>query len=280
METIERSLEGTFWKPSGRVPSVFRAPSAILFGNLLGTSRQTFAVFGAVFGALVRPVWLASAATVAPAGPVSAARSPPAERGFESVDELYREGVRLFAEGDAAASARAFDGAWEAAPVQVRRRLWQRGISLYYSGRFAEGADQFREDAVANAGDSEEAIWCFLCEAQSLGPRAARERFVQTSGTDPRPLLRAARAAFEAGTGHESILASAPPAGRLATVAPRGLKDLFYATLYAGLYCEAEGRDAEARDLLTTAAEMKYANRSGDYMGAVARVHCKCRGWI
>ena len=217
-----------------------------------------------------------------PAGPQVAGGAAAGDGVFPdpaAVDEAYREGVRLFAAADVAGSAQAFDAAWEAAPEEVRRRLWQRGISLYYAGRFAEGARQFREDALTNSSDSEEAIWCFLCEARSLGPAAARERFVQT-GPDSRPILRAALAAFREGAGAEAILAAAPPPGRLATVYPGGLKDLFYATLYAGLYCEAEGREAEARDYLKTAAEMKYANRSGDYMGAVARVHCRVRGWI
>ena len=218
----------------------------------------------------------ASAAPPAPAATAAVGVAPPPPA---SVEEAYREGVRLFAAADVGGSARAFDAAWEVAPEEVRRRLWQRGISLYYAGRFAEGARQFREDATTNSSDSEEAIWCFLCEARSLGPAAARERFVPT-GPDSRPLLRAALVAFREGAGAEAILAAAPPPGRLATVAPGGLKDLFYATLYAGLYCEAEGREAEARHYLTTAAEMKYANRSGDYMGAVARVHCRVRGWI
>ena len=34
--------------------------------------------------------------------------------------------------------------------------LWQRGLSLYYAGRFDEGAAQFRRDVALNPGDTEE----------------------------------------------------------------------------------------------------------------------------
>ena len=36
--------------------------------------------------------------------------------------------------------------------------LWQRGLSLFYAGRFAEGGEQFRRDVAMNPGDTEEVI--------------------------------------------------------------------------------------------------------------------------
>ena len=35
--------------------------------------------------------------------------------------------------------------------------LWQRGLSLYYLGRFEDGARQFRNDVAVNPSDTEEA---------------------------------------------------------------------------------------------------------------------------
>lgn len=37
---------------------------------------------------------------------------------------------------------------------RFRRYMWQRGLSLYYLGRFAEGAEQFRIDVAVNPNDT------------------------------------------------------------------------------------------------------------------------------
>lgn len=45
--------------------------------------------------------------------------------------------------------------------------------------RFEEGAEQFRLDVAQNPNDTEESIWCFLCEAQLYGVDEARKRFLE-----------------------------------------------------------------------------------------------------
>ena len=45
--------------------------------------------------------------------------------------------------------------------------------------RFEEGAEQFRLDVAQNPNDTEESIWCFLCEAQLYGVDEARQRFLE-----------------------------------------------------------------------------------------------------
>lgn len=45
--------------------------------------------------------------------------------------------------------------------------------------KFEEGAEQFRIDVAANPNDTEESIWCFLCEAQLYGTEEARKRFLE-----------------------------------------------------------------------------------------------------
>lgn len=47
--------------------------------------------------------------------------------------------------------------------------------------RFEEGAEQFRIDVAQNPNDTEESIWCFLCEAQLYGADEARRRFLEVS---------------------------------------------------------------------------------------------------
>lgn len=85
--------------------------------------------------------------------------------------------------------------------------------------------------------------------------------------------------------------------------------DSFYARLYVGLWHEAHGNAAEAEAAITQvstastaqqpqgltvlqphyimlpllpllqACRTQYAQQSGDYMAALARVHCQRRGW-
>jgi hypothetical protein len=65
----------------------------------------------------------------------------------------------------------------------------------------------------------------------------------------------------------ETVLAQYRDAGR---------RERFYSELYVGLYAEAERDAARARQHITEAAEMQVVD---DYMGWVAFVHQRLRGW-
>ena len=56
--------------------------------------------------------------------------------------------------------------------------LWQRGLSLYYAERFADGSEQFSADVAVNPNDTEETIWNFLCVARTQGFEAARSKML------------------------------------------------------------------------------------------------------
>ena len=162
-------------------------------------------------------------------------------------------------------SAAAFDAA-----VQLEPRLaaysWQRGISLYYARRYAEGAAQFRADVAANPNDTEEALWCLLCEAQ-LSLDRARSRMLVV-GQDSRAVLRTAY----------DVYAGKAPLSDLRAFASGSPRDAFYAALYEGLLADASG-DAEAsRAAIARDCESEYGLRGGgDYMTAVARTHRRLR---
>lgn len=47
--------------------------------------------------------------------------------------------------------------------------------------RLEEGAEQFRLDVAQNPNDTEESIWCFLCEAQLYGVDEARKRYLEAN---------------------------------------------------------------------------------------------------
>ncbi|XP_020966726.1 uncharacterized protein LOC107619130 isoform X1 [Arachis ipaensis] len=140
-----------------------------------------------------------------------------------------RRGMSLFRQGDVSGSLVEFDRAIELDPRQ-KAYLWQRGLSLYYLDRFEEGAEQFRLDVAQNPNDTEESIWCFLCEAQLYGVDEARKRYLEV-GRDPRPVMREAYNMFKDGGDPEKLVA-AFSSGRT--------NEFFYASLYAGLYYESQ----------------------------------------
>lgn len=55
--------------------------------------------------------------------------------------------------------------------------------------------------------------------------------------------------------------------------------DSFYAWLYVGLWHEAHGDAGKAQEAMGKAVQTQYAKQSGDYMAALAVVHCQRRGW-
>ncbi|XP_059439160.1 uncharacterized protein LOC132171780 isoform X1 [Corylus avellana] len=179
-----------------------------------------------------------------------------------------RRGMLLFRQGDVPGSLVEFDKAIELDPRQ-KAYLWQRGLSLYYLDRFEEGAEQFRLDVSQNPNDTEESIWCFLCEAQLCGVDEARKQFLEV-GKDPRPVMREAYNMFKNGGDPEKLVAAFSN-GRE--------NENFYASLYAGLYYESEKKTDAAKLHILAAYQSPYGQRSDDYMASLARVHCLCRNW-
>ncbi|PSC70340.1 TPR repeat [Micractinium conductrix] len=174
-----------------------------------------------------------------------------------------------FRKNDVEGSVADFDAAL-AARAAMRPYLWQRGLSLYYLQQYEEGAQQFRDDVAVNPNDTEESIWAFLCEAQMVGADKARAQFLQV-GRDPRPVMRAAYECFKTWAQPEAILQAAG--------GDRQGHDAFYAQLYMGLWHEAHGNTEAAQAAITEAVRTLYGRSSGDYMAALAAVHCQRRGW-
>jgi lipoprotein NlpI len=145
---------------------------------------------------------------------------------------------------------------------------WKRGISYYYAGRYAEGRKQFEGCQTVDDADVENAVWRYLCMARSDGVEKAREQILKI-GDDRRVPMREVYALFAGKGTPEDVLAAA----RSGKPTPAQLNErLFYAHLYVGLYYEAVGDKAKAREHITTAAEK---HKIGHYMWAVARVHAQ-----
>lgn len=188
----------------------------------------------------------------------------------QSPSDLVDKGMQAFCEGNVNESLVFFDEAKDAGypPAQ----LWTRGISLYYLDRFEDGSKQFRGDVSFNPHDTEEAIWAFVCDAPTMGFKQAQQHMLKVQGED-RPYMQTLYSLFQGdGSVNESFVAD--------KITQSPMQDAFYYSLYLGLFEEAKRDTAKARRWITNAASMTYATSSGDYMGAVARVHAKVRGWL
>ena len=141
---------------------------------------------------------------------------------------------------------------------------WQRGIVCYYAGRFEDGRRQFELHQTVNDNDVENAVWHYLCVARSAGLEKARAALIPI-GHDARVPMMQVHALFAGKAKPEDVLAAAKEGN------PSVLQQqLFFAHLYLGLYYEAAGDTAKAREHLAKAAHDFKADHA---MGDVARVH-------
>ena len=105
------------------------------------------------------------------------------------VSELTRRGMSKFSGGEVEASVEDFD-AVVALDARYANLMWQRGLSLYYTGEYEEAAKQFRKDVDVNPNDTEESVWCFASEAMdpNKGLEYARKNQLVT-GRDSRRVM-------------------------------------------------------------------------------------------
>jgi lipoprotein NlpI len=168
--------------------------------------------------------------------------------------------VAEFAGGRITESVAAFDELVRLVPAEAPY-LWQRGIALYYAGRYQDCRAQFESHRLVNPDDVENAAWHFLCVARAETPAGARAALLPV-GPDPRVPMRQIYAMFRGSSSPDDVLAAAG-------TAPQAR---FYAHLYIGLYAEATGDDRRARASIEAAADPAFA-AAGGYMHVVARVH-------
>jgi tetratricopeptide (TPR) repeat protein len=180
--------------------------------------------------------------------------------------KVYIErGMTYFKLGHIAEAIADFDRAEHLNPA-LTPYLWQRGLAYYYARRFADGAQQFEVDLTVNKHDVEETVWRYLCQAQLQSAQVAREGLLSVQN-DSRPVMGWIYQLFAGGCHAETVLAQYRGAGQ---------REQFYSHLYVGLYYEAERDKSRARQYITQAAAMQIVD---DYMGWVAMVHQRLRGW-
>jgi lipoprotein NlpI len=145
--------------------------------------------------------------------------------------------------------------------------LWERGIALYYAGRYEDCARQFESHRTVNPGDVENSAWHYLCVARGRGAAAARAALLPVEPDSRVPMMRI-YALYKGEARVRDVLAEAT-AGHPPPDVLRGR--MFYANLYIGLYYEAAGDAKRAREYIRKAAETPGEH----YMIGVARAHLK-----
>jgi len=159
-----------------------------------------------------------------------------------------------------------FDKAVEMAP-RLLPQNWQRGIALYYAGRFTDGRKQFEVHQSVNPEDVENAAWHFLCTAREKGVTNARNQLI-TVQRDGRIPMKEIQQLFAGKTTALDVLNAAAKAED-----DRARRDQqFYAHLYLGLFFEATGVLKDRDDHIREAAKLADPD---NYMGAVALVHAQ-----
>jgi lipoprotein NlpI len=180
----------------------------------------------------------------------------------QSPRALLDRAVVEFEAGQFQQSARSFDELARLIPDEAPQ-LWQRGIALYYAGRFTDCRRQFESHRTVNPDDVENAAWHFLCVAREQTPELARAALLPV-GPDARVPMREVYQMFRGTLTPDAVLKAAGAQ----------LDGLFYAHLYIGLYSEAIGRKDLAQKHIKEAASDRYAPVGG-YMHMVARVHAR-----
>ena len=191
---------------------------------------------------------------------VSLAAIPPLQRPVENPRDVLDRAIDDFLAGRVKESVAGFDRVVALAP-EAAPQLWQRGIALYYVGRYADCRKQFESHRTVNPNDVENPAWHFLCVAHQESPAQARAALLPV-GPDQRTPMREVYEMFKGTMTPDAMLAAAG----------QSTSARFYAELYAGLYYEATGNTAAGLAHLKTAASDRYANVGG-YMHRVATLH-------
>ena len=173
--------------------------------------------------------------------------------------EVFNRAVSDFQNGRIEESVAGFDRLVKLAPDALPQ-LWQRGIALYYAGRFKDCRAQFESHRTVNPNDVENAAWHFLCVARAESPAKAKAALLPV-GPDSRVPMSQIYQMFRGELSVEQVLKEGGTR----------VESQFYAELYAGLYLEALGDTERALKHLRNAAADRYS--ASGYMHDVARVH-------
>jgi lipoprotein NlpI len=178
---------------------------------------------------------------------------------------LNQRGGEKFKKGDVKGSIEDFETFIKAYPKAYDDH-WRYGISLYYAGKFEDGAKQFKAGEKAFGSDAENAFFHYICNARKEGFEKARKSILKIGNDGRVPMMKI----------YDMIQGKAKPDEVIETVEKAKLQGeekneaLFYAHLYVGLNYEAEGNARKCEEHLKVAVEK---HKIGHYMWDVGNVH-------
>jgi lipoprotein NlpI len=178
----------------------------------------------------------------------------------QAPQQVLDRAVADFEAGRVAEAASGFDNVVKLVPL-LAPRLWQRGVTLFYAGRFADCRSQWEATAPAYPDDVESAAWHYACVSKLESPAKARAALLSISG-DTRVPMKEIYEMLRGTLQPDAVIKAAGPT-------PAGQ---FYAQFYTGLYFDANGDRARALQAMTAASAQRFA-QAGGYMHAAARVH-------
>ena len=186
----------------------------------------------------------------------------------ERVGADFALGEVYFANGQTAESVAAFDRVIKLQP-QLKPRLWQRGLALYYADRYADVVDQLESHQNYNTQDVENSVWHMLCKAKLSSVEEARKGMIKIT----RDRRTAMPEIYEMFAGRGSV-----DQVRAAAEASDDASTIYHANLYIGLFYEMMGDTKKSQSAIESAVK---ENPFGPtvFMGNVARMHAKARGF-
>jgi lipoprotein NlpI len=191
--------------------------------------------------------------------------TPLGQRSNADAREILQRAIDDFLAGHLGESVTGFDRVATLMP-QVAPQLWQRGIALYYAGRYQDCRAQFESHRSVNPNDVENPAWHYLCVAKAESPAKARAALLPV-GPDQRSPMREIYEMFRGTMTPEAVL----------TVAGADSSARFFAELYVGLYFDAAADRTRAIEHLRRASDPEY-RAVGGYMHRVAQLHPLLRG--
>ena len=178
---------------------------------------------------------------------------------------LYRANAR-FSQGDIAGAIKDYDQII-ALDKSSGPYLWQRGLALYYAGKYKEGREQFESHQKVNSQDVENAAWHFLCVARQKGLATARQKLIKIDGDSRIPMPEVFQL-FAGKADDENVIA--------AFKKEDSRTGAYYGYLYLGLYHEAKGDKAKSLGYIRKAIDVNPYHPE-ILMGRIADIHLKLR---
>ncbi|QDV46408.1 lipoprotein NlpI [Stieleria neptunia] len=182
-----------------------------------------------------------------------------------SVEFQRVAGDTLLRCGEAKRAIEMFEGYLAKRPDD-RPYLWQLGIAFYFDGKFKAGAELFEIHREVNPHDVENAAWHFLCVAKNESPEKAQQLLLPAPNDSRAPMAEVLEMLR---SGDPEPVKQRMNSFTPGTTAAKSAK--FYGHFYLGLYADALGDDATAKQHLTLAAEDSPRN----YMGDIAKVYAE-----